>query len=278
MRLRYLGTAAAEGCPALFCTCPLCTAARQGGGRDVRTRSQVLVDDTLLIDFPADTYHHALSTPELNLPALRHLLITHSHADHFYPLDLGLRCSGFAAETPGMLTVYGSETVARGWEATRNGEYAPFAELSERVRIRVLEPYESFDAGGYTVTALPADHKRDELCLLYAIEKEGKRLLYANDTGIQLEDGVWEFLKGRRFDAVSMDCTAMDREVGRYHMGLPDNRALRTRLLELGAADGDTRFAVTHFSHFGGLTHAELQRRAAACGFETAYDGMVLEF
>ena len=78
MRLRYLGTAAAEGCPALFCTCPLCTSARQGGGRDVRTRSQALVDDTLLIDFPADTYHHALSTPELNLPALRHLLITHS--------------------------------------------------------------------------------------------------------------------------------------------------------------------------------------------------------
>lgn len=278
MKLRYLGTAAAEGCPALFCTCPLCAAARQDGGRDVRTRSQALVDDTLLIDFPADTYHHALSTPELDLPALRHLLITHSHADHFYPMDLGLRCSDFAADVSGTLTVYCNETVAQGWEAARNGEYAPFADLPERVQVRVLEPYETFDAGGYTVTALPANHKRNELCFIYAIERDGKRLLYANDTGTQLEDSVWAFLRGRRFDAVSMDCTAMDRRVGRYHMGLPDNDELRTRLLEIGAADGDTRFVVTHFSHFGGLTHVELERRAAAYGFVTAYDGMALEF
>lgn len=278
MRLRYLGTAAAEGCPALFCTCPLCTAARRGGGRDVRTRSQALVDDALLIDLPPDTYHHALAAPELDLPGLRHLLITHSHADHFYPMELGLRCDGFAAGPQGTLTVYCSETVARRWEEVREAEYGGFADLPERVRMRVLAPYETVDAGGYAVTALPADHKRGELCFFYAIEREGKRLLYANDTGLQLEQGVWDFLRGRRFDLVSMDCTAMDRRVGRYHMGLPDNAELRERLLELGAADGETRFVVTHFSHFGGLTHEELERRAAACGFTAAYDGMAVEF
>ena len=278
MRLRYLGTAAAEGCPALFCTCPLCAAARRDGGRDVRTRSQALVDGALLIDLPADTYHHALSAPELDLPALRHLLVTHSHADHFYPMELGLRCSGFAAQTPGTLTVYCNEAVARRWEEARQAGYGGFADLPERVRTRVLAPYETFDAGGYTVTALPADHKRGELCFIYAIERDGKRLLYANDTGTQLEQGVWDFLRGRRFDLVSMDCTAMDRRVGRYHMGLPDNDELRARLLELGAADGETRFVVTHFSHFGGLAHGELARRAAAHGFTAAWDGMAVDF
>lgn len=281
MKLRYLGTAAAEACPALFCTCPLCAAARQGGGRDVRTRSQALVDDMLLIDFPADTYHHVLSTPELDLPGIRHLLITHSHADHFYPMDLGLRCAGFASTSSlsEALNVYCGEAVAQRWENARTGEFASCAgELAERVQVRILKPYETVDAGGYAVTALPADHKRDELCFIYAIEKDGKRLLYANDTGIQLEEGVWEFLKGRRFDVVSMDCTAMDRRVGRYHMGLPDNGELKARLTELGATDGRTRFVATHFSHFGGLPHRELERRAAAYGFDTAYDGMVLEF
>lgn len=29
MKLQYLGTAAAEGIPALFCSCPVCTAARR---------------------------------------------------------------------------------------------------------------------------------------------------------------------------------------------------------------------------------------------------------
>ncbi len=29
MKLQYLGTAAAEGIPALFCNCPVCTAARR---------------------------------------------------------------------------------------------------------------------------------------------------------------------------------------------------------------------------------------------------------
>ena len=33
MKIRYLGTAAAEGWPALFCSCPICTKARAEGGR-----------------------------------------------------------------------------------------------------------------------------------------------------------------------------------------------------------------------------------------------------
>ena len=73
-----------------------------------------------------------------------------------------------------------------------------------------------------------------------------------------------------------MDCTAMDRLVGRYHMGLPDNAILKNKLLSLGCADIDTEFIVTHFSHFGGLSHDALSERAAAYGFVTAYDGFDL--
>ena len=60
MKLTYLGTAAAEGFPALFCNCPYCEEARRLGGKNIRTRSQSLINDDLLIDFPADTYHHLL--------------------------------------------------------------------------------------------------------------------------------------------------------------------------------------------------------------------------
>ena len=61
MKLQYLGTAAAEGWPALFCDCESCRRARIVGGRNIRTRSQAMLDDRLLIDMPPDTYHHLLT-------------------------------------------------------------------------------------------------------------------------------------------------------------------------------------------------------------------------
>ena len=60
MKFRYLGTAAAEGWPAVFCNCDHCHRAKKAGGRNIRTRSQALINDDLLIDFPSDSYHHAL--------------------------------------------------------------------------------------------------------------------------------------------------------------------------------------------------------------------------
>ena len=61
MKLKYLGTAAAEGWPAIFCDCDNCRKAMKRGGRHIRTRSQALVDDKLLLDFPADSLMHMLA-------------------------------------------------------------------------------------------------------------------------------------------------------------------------------------------------------------------------
>ena len=60
MKFHFLGTAAAEGIPALFCECAVCKEAREKGGRFIRTRSQALIDDDLLIDFNPDSYMHFL--------------------------------------------------------------------------------------------------------------------------------------------------------------------------------------------------------------------------
>ena len=60
MKLTYLGTAAAEGFPAVFCNCKYCAEARKLKGKNIRTRSQGMINDDLLIDLPADTYHHFL--------------------------------------------------------------------------------------------------------------------------------------------------------------------------------------------------------------------------
>ena len=58
MKLTFLGSGAAEGMPAIFCNCEVCRESRRLGGKNFRTRSQSLINDDLLIDFPADTYSH----------------------------------------------------------------------------------------------------------------------------------------------------------------------------------------------------------------------------
>ena len=54
MKILYMGTAAAEGWPGLFCSCDVCSHARKAGGRNLRTRTQAMLDDDLLLDFPPD--------------------------------------------------------------------------------------------------------------------------------------------------------------------------------------------------------------------------------
>ena len=76
MKIRYLGTAAAEGFPAAFCNCSSCISARKNLKKELRTRSQLLVDEDLMIDFPPDSYCHAMRFG-VDLSAVRYLLVTH---------------------------------------------------------------------------------------------------------------------------------------------------------------------------------------------------------
>ena len=107
MKLLYLGTAAAEGLPASFCNCAICENARRVGGREVRSRAQLLVDGELLIDFPPDTYYHCL-LHGLYLGRLHTLLVTHSHSDHWYPAGLSERLDIYQHGAEGLLDVYGN--------------------------------------------------------------------------------------------------------------------------------------------------------------------------
>lgn len=77
MKIKYLGTAAAEGIPAVFCECENCKRSRELGGRNIRTRSQAIIDDTILIDFLADTYMHYLIR-NIPLNKIKTCIITHS--------------------------------------------------------------------------------------------------------------------------------------------------------------------------------------------------------
>ena len=173
MKIKYLGTAAAEGVPGMFCECPVCKKSWELGGKNIRTRSQALIDDKILIDFNADTYMHELKY-NFRLSKIDTILITHIHEDHYYPQDFGNRRLGFAhMDGCNNVTIIGSEDInePRLNEMVRlSGEDKP-----NTIKIQTIKPGETITVQGYSITAIKAIHG-SENPLNYIISKDGKTL------------------------------------------------------------------------------------------------------
>ena len=275
MKLKYLGTAAAEGIPGMFCNCRVCRNALKIRGKEIKTRSQALLDDKLLIDFPADTYMHILNHG-LDLRNIHNVIITHSHADHFYPNDFWCRFEGIAydiVEEP--LNIYVTEAGYN--EALRQlGE-----DMNEtRVKFHKIAPFEPFDVEDYHIIPLAADHDSSSNPVIYIIEKGEKSLLYAHDTGI-FPDSTWDYLEkyNKKFELISLDCTGMaQKNLRRSHLCLNTDKEVYDRLTEIGVCDKNTIVYVNHFSHNGMLTHKELVVEAEKYGFLVTYDSLEVVF
>lgn len=275
MKLKYLGTAAAEGIPGMFCNCRVCRNALKIRGKEIKTRSQALLDDKLLIDFPADTYMHILNHG-LDLRNIHNVIITHSHSDHFYPNDFWCRFEGNAydiVEEP--LNIYVTEAGYN--EALRQlGE-----DMNEtRVKFHKIAPFEPFDVEDYHILPLAADHDSSSNPVIYIIEKGGKSLLYAHDTGI-FPDSTWDYLEkyNKKFELISLDCTGMaQKNWRRSHLCLNTDKEVYDRLTEIGVCDKNTIVYVNHFSHNGMLTHKELVVEAEKYGFLVTYDSLEVVF
>lgn len=275
MKITYYGTAAAEGIPGLFCKCRVCENARKVKGKEIKTRSQALIDDKILIDFPADTYMHVLNYG-LPLEDIHTCIVTHCHMDHLYERDLWCRNPGIGNEIPELplnmyLTKAGYDLTTKRCAAVNTPE--------SRVKCHLIKPFESFEAEGYTITPLKADHEQTTDPVFYLIEKDGKAILYSNDTGTYPEETV-EYLKscGKHIGLVSFDCTNMLLNYRGSHMGLEENAEVKDMLIKWGLCDDKTIFIVNHFSHNGKATHEEFCEIAAKYGFIVSYDSMTAEF
>lgn len=279
MKLKYLGTAAAERVPAIFCDCEVCRTARERKGHDIRTQSQALLDDgELLIDFPGDSYLHMLQHG-LNYNDIEHLLITHWHGDHFYGEDLAYRMRAYGQNLTKVLHVYGSDYVKKFYDRAFELE-GRFDET--RLQYHTIKPNQKYVIGNYDVYPIEAQHglfKGDSL--IYAIQDRhsGKAVFYTHDTALPKEKDL-DYLheQGLCFDLVSLDCTGQGRQgQGGVHMTFQDNLQLIEQLKQLRMADEKTVFVASHFSHNGGLNHAEMAQLSEAHGVTTAYDGLEVE-
>ena len=278
MKFQYLGTAAAEGMPAVFCNCEVCATARERGGKNFRTRSQSIINDELLMDFPPDSMMH-FHLHGVRGDQIRYIVFTHSHSDHYYATDL-LRHGGCYAHNMAYdkLEIVCSEKLYERMQNDLAG-----AKKDVILEYHIAKPFEPMTLGEYSLIPFPARHSGDsegKLALFYALTYGGKTVLYAHDTGYFFDE-VWEYLSKyeRKFDFVSLDCTGMMLENYRHgHMGLTVDAEVVEKLREIGRCDDKTVVYVNHFSHNGKATHEELVEHAAKYGFGVTFDGCEVEF
>ncbi len=282
MEIKFMGSGAAEGIPALFCRCALCREAREQ--KKYFTRSQLLIDGVMLIDFPPDSYYRALRLG-VDLADVKSVLITHSHSDHFYPEDFFMRGLASSHGVGEPIAVFGSEKVAAKLRELagaiplgtyRHKSCANFCGMEiypQSVEYRAVKPYEIFRAGEYEIAALPSAHMPEEPSYIYAVSKGGASLLYATDTAV-LREEVYCFLKEReyKFDCVIYDGTYGKLDFNEGHMNFSDCENMREKLISFNLVKSDCKHVITHVSHNAARSLEELGKSVSR-EFSVAFDG-----
>jgi phosphoribosyl 1,2-cyclic phosphate phosphodiesterase len=284
VRLLFLGTAASEGFPDAFCDCDNCRRARELGGPSLRKRSSALIDDRLLIDLGPDLMVAAM-LHGISLAKVDHCLQTHEHADHLDPTNFLHRSRFCGVSGNPRLRYFASRgahakvAAALGRRVGPDGLLGRAAGDAFEVEAHVVEPFSTFEVGPYRVTSVPAFHDPDHLtALLYVIEREGRTLFYATDTG-ELPEESWRALAdGRhRFDVAAMDHTFGFQGRARGHLNAEQFGEQVARMRAEGMLKEGARVFAHHLAHHSHPPHPELSELTRARGYEVAYDGLAVD-
>lgn len=268
LKIKYLGTSAAEALPGLFCNCLCCRQAMEKGGKNIRMRSSALVNDCILIDLSPD-FAYAKANFKIDTSLINTVLVTHTHQDHFNLNMLSYNCGSFS-DSPQPLKIYLSSYANR---LLKKAVFEKKNDVMELITPIEAEPFTAYTEGGYTIVPLEAAHNAPH-SLIFLITYNGITLLYGNDTGM-LTKKTLKYLQNVKMDIVSLDGT-MGKSKGQYnrHMGFDEVKNLKDYFIASGNCDNKSEFIVTHFSHFIGMQHQEIEQYLKPYGIKPAYDGM----
>ncbi len=277
MKLTFLGTAAAEAIPAMWCSCPVCRRARELGGRDLRRRCSYWIDRDTLVDFGPDANWQATEFG-IDLTAIDRVIFTHPHSDHLMPEELSWRRTPYFSHVERRIEVCGTRPVfgcILGRLAS-NGMAVHFDELM--IDPVTLQPGEWKKSGDLELLPMRANHAPGNDAVFYLIRRGGRTILIANDTGWPPEES-WKLLGENKIDLAVLESTmgpAM-ADCRNGHMGGNVTAAFRERLLELGSITAATPVYANHFSHNCGANHDRLEAFFKPRGIEVAWDGLSVE-
>lgn len=290
MKVTFIGTSAGEGYPGVWCECVNCRKAREWGGRNIRGNSSMMIDDDFLVDCSA---HFAAMAPRLGISPsrIKGLLVTHAHMDHFAPEFLWKRMMsrelrGLSDEekmkyiSPNFtelptLHVFGNEFVHKRMAAESN--------LLENMDVNMLE-FHLIEEGvsqtldDLTFTPVRAQHTNIRgFAHSYIIERGGKTLLHASDTG-GYDDDMMQLILSKKYDCIIMEGTFGLGASVDGHMSLEKNRKMLRLFNDHNVWKNGANFHLTHICPHWTPPHDEYAAMLQEEGIEVAYDGKVIEF
>ncbi len=285
IRFLLLGTGSSDLSPSPWCACDYCARAREDSGEDQRGFSCALLYPDVLIDCPPDLPRSAVQWG-VELYKVRHLLITHSHYDHFSPEVLLLRRSVHWARkgadddsllVPELipLTVYGNSLVAEGCRTVLKEEGGRY---DLKIEVRKVKRFEPVRLDERTVVhPLRAAHlgSEGEECFIYLIERDQWAILYATDTGWFPEE-TWDYLRQFRLDIAVVDATFGIGSATDDHLNVSEAIKLKNALLNNGLLKEEALFAVTHLSPHWTPSYRYLASALQADGVIVGKDGLWL--
>jgi len=268
MEILLLGTGGADGVPAFSGNTRVDTYAREHGGRDLRTRAAALVDGALKIDLPPDTLTQ-VQRERLDTREWSGLLFTHGDADHFAPREIQYGMFPFNEMLYLDFTIYANQR-------TIDRIAALYPEWP--IDLAVIHAGQTFDHCDFRITPVPAHHIETEECLNLLIQREGKTLLYATDTGFWREP-TWDILQDYKVDCLVMECTeGFADTTWEGHLDFKEFLCVVTRLRKMGVLHSSSVITSTHHSHSGEATYGELEEAMLPYGIQPGYDGMRILF
>ena len=266
MDIQLLGTGSAEGMPGIFCKCPTCTGARAGRGKDIRSRSSAIIDGSLKIDLPPDTFYQTINLG-LDMTNIEALVFTHSHDDHLAEAELQYMSWMFVPDPrTTRLPVTGSVTVIDKIRAKID---------TNKVIIDLIElaAWQTVPLSKWNITPIVANHDPGKVCFNLIIERKGRNLLYATDTG-WYADETWEYLSGIKLHGAVVEASRGPEEDYDGHLRVEDVIRFREKLIEIGSMDSNAPLATTHHSHRGQLLHKQIEEILVPHNILVGYDGL----
>lgn len=272
MKVQFLGTAAAEGIPAIWCECEVCRKAKELKGKELRRRCSYLIDRDTIVDYGPDGYWQSVEFG-IDQTEIKRVLFTHPHEDHMAPLEFLYRHSPYFSQVSKEINLMASQEALRIFLKTTGKEFS----------VLHLNPM-PFVGGQWMqdedmqVLPIPANHAPGLGPMILVIKRGEKTLLIANDTGLLFESS-WKMLENVKIDTAVIEstCSFGIPDLATNHLGVNTTVKFRDTLLEMGCIDASTPVYVNHFSHNGGANHDKLTEHFAKFNMTVAWDGLTIE-
>ncbi|OGD94048.1 hypothetical protein A2697_03515 [Candidatus Curtissbacteria bacterium RIFCSPHIGHO2_01_FULL_41_44] len=263
MRIRFLGTSAGWPLPRLGCKCEICSSTDP---KDKRTRTQILIDDSVLLDAGPETYNHLISLDSI-ASKLKAILVSHEHPDHILGLWDLPHIYGRAENNIDKINLYITHPVL-------NGIRRVFATPFQPIKPTIVKPNQTFNINHAQAQYFPVIHgKTPAFGVKY---KDGKILAYIPDFNRILpsqqriiRDCHLLIIDGSSLGKLGQSPTHISIEDG---VKIAQNlKAKNVYFVHIGHKTGTHQFLEEYL-------RKNLPRRQAGAGpnFHIAYDGLEL--